>query len=415
MQAEIITIGDEILIGQITDTNSTFLGNQLNKIGLLVYQITTVQDDKTQILKALKEAEQNANIIIITGGLGPTKDDITKQTICEFFNDFLIEDKNVLQNIVEIFSAYKRTTLLDVNKQQALVPSKAKVLINKLGTAPGLWLERNNKVFVCLPGVPYEMKALIKNQVIPELKKKFTFPYITHKTLITYGLGESIVADRIKAWENNLPSFIKLAYLPNFGIVRLRLSAKATDKDRVDSEMLKQVNALLPQIEDIFIGFEDEGPFEVVLGKMLTAKNKTLATAESCTGGNIAKSFTANSGASSFFKGCVVTYATETKIEVLNIPKAIIDQHSVVSKVVAEQMAINTRKIFKTDYAISTTGNAGPKKGDSEAEVGTVWIAIAAKNSVYSEVFNFGNLRERVIQKATQKAFEMLKKEILKK
>ena len=414
MLAEIITIGDEILIGQIVDTNSAFLGKEFNKVGISIYQITSIQDDKAHILKALKEAEENADIIIITGGLGPTKDDITKHTLCEYFNDSLVEDKAVLANVEQIFSKYNRP-LLDVNKQQALVPSKCKVLMNHNGTAPGMWLEKNGKVFVSLPGVPYEMKALISDQVIPELIKQFKFPYIEHKTILTYGLGESALAERIEAWENHLPRFIKLAYLPSLGRVRMRLSGKSFDKTELENEIQNQVNLLLPQIEDVFVGYEEDESIEAVIGKQLTEKGKTVAVAESCTGGRIAKSFTANAGASAYFKGSVVSYATESKVNILKVSAEDIKTHSVVSKVVAETMAKNVRRLFNSDYAISTTGNAGPSKGDSDAEVGTVWIAIATKDNVYSEVFNFGNHREKVIVRATNKAFEMLKKEILKK
>ena len=414
MQAEIITIGDEILIGQIVDTNSAFLGKEFNKIGVSVYQITSVQDDKAHILKALKEAEDNADIIIVTGGLGPTKDDITKHTICEYFNDTLVEDKTVLANVEQIFSKYK-APLLTVNKHQALVPSKAKVLMNHYGTAPGMWLEKNGKVFVSLPGVPFEMKALIKDQVIPQLREKFHFPYIKHKTILTYGLGESALADRIEAWEDALPAYIKLAYLPNLGRVRLRLSAKGMDKNIIESEVEHQVQLLLPQIEDVFVGFEEDKSIEAVIGMQLTAMEKTLAVAESCTGGTITQAITANAGASKYFKGSVVSYATESKIDILNVPEVAIEDHSVVSKEVAEAMAKQVRVLFKSDYGISTTGNAGPSKGDSDAEVGTVWIAIAAKDHIYSEVFNFGNHREKVIMRATNKAFEILQKEILKK
>lgn len=414
MQAEIITIGDEILIGQIVDTNSAFLGKEFNKIGVSVYQITSVQDDKAHILKALKEAEENADIIIITGGLGPTKDDITKHTICEYFNDTLIEDKAVLKNVEHIFSKYN-APLLTVNKHQALVPSKSKVLMNKYGTAPGMWMEKNDKVFVSLPGVPYEMKALIKDEVIPALRAKFKFPYIKHKTLLTYGLGESALADRIEAWEDNLPNFIKLAYLPNLGKVRLRLSAKAMDKHIVETEMEQQIQLLLPQIEDVFVGFEDDLSLEAIIGKQLTDLGKTISIAESCTGGQIAKAITVNAGASKYFKGSVVSYATESKVDILKISEKEIENHSVVSKEVAEAMAKQVRVLFKSDYGISTTGNAGPSKGDSDAEVGTVWIAIASDEGVRAEVFNFGNHREKVIMRATNKAFEMLQKEILKK
>jgi nicotinamide-nucleotide amidase len=414
MQAEIITIGDEILIGQIVDTNSAFLGKELNKVGVSVYQITSVQDDKEHILKALKEAEENADIIIITGGLGPTKDDITKHTICQYFNDTLVEDKSVLANVEQIFFKYNKP-LLKVNKQQALVPSKAKVLMNHYGTAPGMWLEKNGKVFISLPGVPYEMKALILDQAMPELRNKYKFPFIMHKTVLTYGMGESSVAERIEAWEDALPSFIKLAYLPSLGRVRLRLSAKAMDRVMVETEMQKQINLLLPQIQDIFVGFEEDKSIEALIGLQLTEIGKTVSIAESCTGGKIAQAFTANAGASKYFKGSIVTYATDSKIHILEVSKSDIEKYSVVSKEVAEAMAKNVRTLFNSDYAISTTGNAGPSKGDSDADVGTVWIAIATEDKVYAEVFNFGNHREKVIMRATNKAFEMLQKEILKK
>ena len=415
MQAEIITIGDEILIGQIVDTNSAFLAKEFNKIGISIYQITSVQDDKAHILKALEEAEGNADIIIITGGLGPTKDDITKLTLCSYFEDHLVEDKEVLAHIEWLFKTYISTPISDINRHQALVPSKSRVLMNRFGTAPGMWMEKDGKVFVSLPGVPYEMKALIKDEVIPALRDKYNFPYIKHKTLLTYGLGESAIANRIEAWEDNLPDFMKLAYLPNLGKVRLRLSGKSMDKDLLNTEFEKQIQLVLPKIEDIFVGFEEDTSLEAIIGKQLTALHKTIAVAESCTGGQIAKAITTNAGASAYFKGSLVTYATESKVNVLEVSENAIASHSVVSKEVAEEMAVKVRTLFKTDYGISTTGNAGPTKGDSDAEVGTVWIAIAKEGAVYSEVYNFGNHRDKVIMKATNKAFEMLQKEILKK
>ena len=415
MTAEIITIGDEILIGQIVDTNSAFLGKAFNKIGISIYQITSVQDEKAHILKAMQEAEDNADIIIITGGLGPTKDDVTKHTICEYFDDTLVENKDVLAHVEFLFSKYITTPISDLNRQQAMVPSKAKILMNRFGTAPGMWLEKNGKVFVSLPGVPYEMKALISNEVIPALRSKFKFPYIKHKTVLTYGLGESAIANRIETWEDALPDFLKLAYLPSLGRVRLRISGKTNDKSQLEHAIEEQVQLLLPQIADIFVGFEDEGTIEVIVGNLLKQNEKTLAVAESCTGGLIAKSLTANAGASSFFKGSVVTYATESKVNVLKVSEDDIKTYSVVSQQVAEQMAENVRHLYNADYGISTTGNAGPSKGDSDAEVGTVWIAIATKEGTMSQVFNFGNHRDKVIMKATNKAFEMLQKEILKK
>lgn len=415
MQAEIITIGDEILIGQIVDTNSAFISQTLNKIGVSVYQITSVQDDKTHILKSLKEAEENADIIIITGGLGPTKDDITKKTICEYFKDTLVPSEAVLDNIKHIWETYIKKPLAQVNIDQALVPSKAKVLMNKYGSAPGMWMEKNGKVFISLPGVPYEMKVLMDDAVIPKLRETYQFPYIKHTTILTYGLGESSLAERIEAWEDNLPSFIKLAYLPGLGRVRLRLSAKSADKNLVEAEMEAQIKTLLPQIEDIFVGFETDESIEAIIGKQLTALNKTVCTAESCTGGKIAQLFTKHAGASKYFKGSLVSYATEAKIDILHVSEVLINKYSVVSAPVAEAMAKQARELFKTDYAIATTGNAGPDKGDSDAEVGTVFIAIATKDAVYSEKFELGNHRTKVIMKAVNKAFEMLQKEILKK
>lgn len=412
MQAEIITIGDEILIGQVIDTNSAFIAEQLNKIGVSVYQITSVQDDRAHILKSLAEAEENADIIIITGGLGPTKDDITKKTIAEYFDDELVEDLSVRKNIEFLWEHYIKKPLSQVNIDQALVPTNSKVLMNKYGSAPGMWLEKNRKVFVSLPGVPFEMKALIKDEVMPKLREQFQFPYIKHKTVLTNGLGESTLAERIEEWEDNLPQFLKLAYLPSLGRVRLRLSAKHQDKELVETTIQEEINKLLPQIEDIFVGFEDEGLLEEIIGKHLVKLNKTIATAESCTGGKIAESFTANAGASQYFKGSVVSYATEAKINVLKIDEALIKKYSVVSAQVAEAMATSVLQLFNTDYAIATTGNAGPSKGDADAEVGTVFIAIATKDKVYSQEFNFGNHRTKVIKKAVNKAFEMIQKEI---
>ncbi|OIQ30682.1 MAG: damage-inducible protein CinA [Bacteroidetes bacterium MedPE-SWsnd-G2] len=415
MFAEIITIGDEILIGQIVDTNSAFISKALNKIGVSVYQITSVQDDKEHILKSLAEAEENADIIILTGGLGPTKDDITKKTIAEYFDDTLVQSESVLANIKHLWETFVKQPLVQVNIDQALVPSKCQVLMNKVGSAPGMWLEKNGKVFVSLPGVPFEMKALITGCVIPKLQEQFHFPYILHKTLLTYGLGESNLASRIEKWEDNLPAYIKLAYLPSLGRVRLRLTAKGTDKAKIEAEINKQVELLLPQIHDIFTGFEDEGSIEEVLADALVSENLTIATAESCTGGKVAERFTAIPGASRYFKGSVVSYATQSKIDVLKVSQDTIDKFSVVSEEVALEMAENARNLFKSDFAISTTGNAGPTKGDGDAEVGTVCLAIVSKEERKAFTFQFGNHRTKVINKAVNKAYELLLKEILKK
>ncbi|MCL5128853.1 CinA family nicotinamide mononucleotide deamidase-related protein [Algibacter sp. L4_22] len=415
MLAEIITIGDELLIGQVIDTNSAYIGKQLSKIGVSVYQITSIQDDKQHILQAFKDAESRVNIIIITGGLGPTKDDITKKTLAEYFNDTLVRDASVEGNIKDLWQKYVRQTLLQVNLDQALVPSKATVLMNTLGTAPGMWIEKGDKVFVSLPGVPFEMEGLIDGEVVPRIKEKFDCPFILHRTLLIFGLGESTLAARIEDWEDALPPEIKLAYLPSLGNMRLRLSTKGFDKEKVISDVQKQIDQLIPLIKDEFVGFEEEDDsIERIIGKQLTKLGKTVATAESCTGGKIAERFTANSGASAYFKGSVVSYATESKINILGVSKEAIEADSVVSAKVAESMAQHVLKLFNTDYAIATTGNAGPTKGDSDVEVGTVYIAIATKTGVYSEKLMLGNLRLKVINKGANKAFEMLLKEIFK-
>ncbi len=415
MLAEIITIGDELLIGQVIDTNSAFIAQTLNNIGASIYQITSVQDDRAHILQALKDAESRVDIIIITGGLGPTKDDVTKKTIAEYFDDTLVRDDSVTKNIEDIWKKYVRQSLLQVNKDQALVPSKATVLMNDLGTAPGMWLEKGNATFVSLPGVPFEMKKLMVNKVIPKLKEKYKFPFILHKTLLTYGLGESTLAKRIEAWENALPETIKLAYLPNLGSVRLRLSSKGFDEQAVRQGIEAQIENVIPLIEDAFVGFEDEAKsLEAIIADRLTRSGKTLAIAESCTGGDLAEQFTQNAGASAYFNGGVVTYATASKVKVLGVAADLIKAYSVVSSEVVEAMASNVRELFDADYGIATTGNAGPSKGDSDADVGTVFIAIATEKGVVSESFMLGSARKRVIKKAVNKALEMLEKEILK-
>jgi len=412
MKAEIITIGDEILIGQIVDTNSVFIAKELNKIGVSVCQITSIQDEKKHILTALREAENRADIIIITGGLGPTKDDITKHTICEYFNDTLVQNDSVLVHITELFRNSEHKILTKTNVQQALVPSKALVLHNENGTAPGMYFNKGNKVFISLPGVPYEMEALIKDKVIPKLVSAYKTPYIYHKTVITQGVAESILAEQISEWEDNLPAFIKLAYLPNLGIVKLRLSAVGINKKKIEAAVDKEVKVLLNQISDVVIGF-DEGSPEIEIANLLIEKKKTLAIAESCTGGIIASSITQNEGVSAFFKGAVVTYHTSSKSGILDVDKHLIQEHSVVSEAVARAMVISVKNKFNSDYAIATTGNAGPKKGDADAEIGTVFIAIVTPEKVVVDEFNFGKNRFKVIQRAKNKALQLLRKEIL--
>ncbi|HBT09613.1 MULTISPECIES: competence/damage-inducible protein A [Leeuwenhoekiella] len=414
MRAHIITIGDEILIGQIVDTNSAFIAKELDKVGIEVHQISSISDNKQHILQSLAEAQETSELVLITGGLGPTKDDVTKHTFCEYFQDTLVEDPAVLQNIERIFKHHVNRPMLPANRSQALVPSKATVLMNKNGTAPGMWMQSGKTVFVSMPGVPFEMKALMTDEVIPRVQQTFSRPFILHKTLQTYGRGESEIANTIEDWEDNLPSDIKLAYLPALGKVRLRLSTKGPDKALLERRLEEQITSLKALIGDIIVGYDDDELIEKVVGSLLTNNNKTLAVAESCTGGQIAAAITAIPGASSYFKGGMVTYATHSKVELLKIDQAVIDEHSVVSAQVAEAMAAAVKNWYQSDYAISTTGNAGPSKGDSDAEVGTVFIGIATPTGVFSQEFKMGSQRERVISKSVNKAFELLQKEILK-
>lgn len=412
MLAEIITIGDEILIGQIVDTNSAFIAKELDKIGIAVHQITSIEDERNHILNTLKEASNRAEVVIVTGGLGPTKDDVTKACLCEYFDDTLKQDDAVLSHIEALFEKYIDTPISDLNRKQALVPLKATVLSNIYGTAPGMWFEQDDVVYISLPGVPFEMKALMENEVLPRLQQNFKRPFIVHKTVITYGVGESALAETIETWEADLPEFIKLAYLPNLGKVRLRLTARGVDEGVLKSSIEEQVAQLHKIIGEVIVGYEDEDPIEVEIGKMLTKQNLSIATAESCTGGRIANLLATPPGASAYFKGSVVAYASQSKIDVLNISDSLINEHSVVSAEVAQAMAMKAKELFKTDYAIATTGNAGPTKGDSPAEIGTVFIGIATPAKVYVKEYSFGNNREKVIGKTINKALELLREEI---
>ena len=414
MLAEIITIGDEILIGQIVDTNSAFISQQLNKIGVQVHQITSIQDDREHILSTFKDASKRADLVLVTGGLGPTKDDITKQCFCEFFEDTLVEDAVTKKHIQYLFDKYFQKTPTQMNLDQALVPSKATILLNEHGTAPGMWMEKDGVVFVSMPGVHYEMKYLLIEKVFPKVIEHFQRPFIYHKTLLTYGLGESAIAERIEEWEDGLPKHIKLAYLPSMGRVRLRLSSKSNDEVKVKEDVDILMDELVEKLKDIAIGFEEETSVVDRIGSLLIKQGKTLSLAESCTGGAIAEEITQLAGVSSFYRGSIIPYATELKTSILGVDAALIKKHNVVSIPVAEAMAIQSTKIFKSDYAVATTGIAGPTKGDGDAEVGTVCIAIAGPSGVVSEKFLFGKARERVIRKSVNKAFEMLLKEISK-
>ena len=412
MIAEIVSIGDEILIGQIVNTNAVFIAKELNKIGIEVGQITSISDRKEHIESCLDDAQKRAQVIILTGGLGPTKDDLTKHTLCSYFDDVLVKNQVVLDRIEEMFAKYVPTPINDENRKQALLPSKAKVLNNFFGTASGMWFEIDDKVVISLPGVPFEMKALISNEVIPALQKHYTRPFIIHKTLLTYGLGESVIAERIELWENDLPKDIKLAYLPNLGRVRLRLSGKGTDENLLNNRIDAEIQKLYPLIGDIIMGFEEEASIEEQLQAQFIKTNNSLAIAESCTGGKIASRLTQIPGASSYFKGGMVAYATEVKVNLLGVSKGLIDNFSVVSAPVAEAMAVGVRERFGSTIGVSTTGNSGPSKGDSDADLGTVFIAVSSVSGVVSYELHLGKHRERVVEKAVNKVMELLHKEV---
>ena len=413
MKAEIITIGDEILIGQIVDTNSQWIGTELNKIGVSVYQISSIQDDKQHILNALQEAQERVDIVLITGGLGPTKDDITKHTIAAYFNDHLALNESVVNHIKQLFETYN-IPFGESNRLQGMLPTKATYLKNEVGTAPGMWFNENNTVFISMPGVPNEMKHLMRTKVLPKIRKEFNLPFIIHKTIMTYGQGESIIAERIADFEDNLPSFIKLAYLPNYGRVRLRLTAKGDQKELLETTLTNLIQQLYQLLPDIISGVDESGTIEKKVGDLLTERNQTVCTAESLTGGRIAATLVEVPGASAYFKGSLVVYTAALKEELLGISKELIDKYTVVSSEVAIQMAIQARLKLKTDYAIAVTGNAGPTTDHNDKSVGLVYISIASKDEVIAHEFNFGQPREKVLKRTVNKALELFAKEIQK-
>lgn len=414
MRAEIITIGDELLIGQVVDTNSSFIAQELDKIGIEVSRILSISDEPSEIMTALHEGYKRSNLVILTGGLGPTNDDVTKGVLTEFLEDSLVQNEAVVENIQDLFSWYHLKLPLQANLQQAMVPSRAEILMNVHGTAPGLWVVKENVVFVALPGVPFEMKHLLKEEVLPRITGRFQRSYNYHKTLLTYGMGESAIAARLSQWEENLPKGIKLGYLPSLGKVRLRLSSNGPNQEELLERVDEQMDVLQEILSDVAVGLEEEATLPERIGKLMTLKKKFLSTAESCTGGKIAAEITKHAGASSCYKGGIIPYETSLKTKILGVPKEIIDKYNVVSTEVAESMAVNACRLFESDYAIATTGIAGPTKGDGEGEVGDVCIAIATPEGVVSDRFQFGKDRFQVMERSTNKAFEMLWKEISK-
>ncbi|HNW68956.1 MAG TPA: competence/damage-inducible protein A [Bacteroidales bacterium] len=410
MTASIISIGDELLIGQTVNTNASFIASELNNAGIIVKSVYTIADIREDILLTLKQASQQAEFIIITGGLGPTKDDITKNALCEYFHSKLVLHQPSLKNIQELF--YKRgVTVTGVNRDQALIPNNCKPIKNAVGTAPGMWFQKDKKHIISMPGVPFEMKAMLTDEIIPALAKLRISTPIVHKTLLTTGIGESALAELISDWEINLPSTIKLAYLPEPGIVKLRLSCYNAADPKTKRMIDAQVKKLRSLIPDLIFGVEND-TLQSVVGKMLLKKTATLSTAESCTGGLIAHMITSVSGSSKYYKGSVIAYDNAVKTGVLGIDPKLIRKHGAVSEEVVKAMAFGAQKLLKTDYALSTSGIAGPDGGTPEKPVGTVWIALATPKKIIAEKLMLGNDRERNIRRASLAAMNLLRKHL---
>jgi len=410
MTAAVISIGDELLIGQTVNTNASFIAAELNQAGIQVRSILTIADEKNEISHALQQASQQSGIVIITGGLGPTNDDITKNTLCEYFGSTLILHKPSLENIRKLF--YQRGMKINtVNRNQAMVPHNCTVLKNTLGTAPGMWFQKDNIHYFSLPGVPFEMKALMTDGVIPLLAKLNISTPIIHKTILTTGIGESALAELISGWENKLPSHIKLAYLPEPGIVKLRLSCYHAGSVETKKAFDAEVKKLKKLIPDLIFGYEND-TLASVTGKLLQKKQASVATAESCTGGLIAHLITEVPGASAYFKGSVIAYHNDIKTKVLGVNKNLIEKHGAVSEEVVRAMASGVRELMQTDYALAASGIAGPDGGTPEKPVGTVWIACATPEKTLTQILSLGNDRGRNIRRASLAALNILRKQL---
>lgn len=407
MLAEIITVGDEILIGQIVDTNSAWLGSKLNSIGINVHQITSISDSKQHIVEAINAAMERVDIVLMTGGLGPTKDDITKKTIAEMFGMEMVRNNEVYAHVEQMMRS-RGVDFNESNRSQAELPSGCEVVANLNGTAPGMWLEREGKILVSMPGVPFEMKAMVENVLLERLSRHFDLKSVLHKSIITFGVAESVLSERLSEWESALPEYLHLAYLPNPSSVRLRLSAYDLEQEFALSEIDAQVAQLLPILGDSFVGFGDT-TVEATVAQMLLERGETLSVAESCTGGYLASRFTAMSGASAYFNGGVVAYANEVKSSVLGVDMADIERFGAVSEQVAIQMADGVRRLCGSTYALSTTGIAGPDGGSPEKPVGMVWIALSTPEKTVAQRIVFGALRAPNIERSSSHAINMLR------
>jgi nicotinamide-nucleotide amidase len=411
MRAVIITIGDEILIGQTVDTNSAWIGSELSKSGFDVFRITSVHDTREAILYALGEVSGKADIVIITGGLGPTSDDITKPVLCEFFNTQLVINEEVLEMIEEMMSR-RKNPMNENNRMQAYVPESCRILKNARGTAPGMWFEKEGTIFISMPGVPSEMKYIMSEHVLPELNKRFTSNAIVHRNIMTYGTFEAKLAEILSDFEKGLPGNIKLAYLPSSGVIKLRLTGMGGDLIRLNEVISGKVAELYSIIPEFIYG-ENEDPLEKVVGKLLREKKKTVATAESCTGGEIAHLITSIPGSSVYYKGSVIAYANSVKSGILNIPDDIISKHGAVSEEVVSLMADEARRITSTDYCIATSGIAGPDGGSVTKPVGTLWMAVSSAKGTVAVKKVFGTDRETNIKRFSLAALNLLRLQII--
>jgi len=413
VKARIITIGDEILIGQIVDTNSAWLATELHQLGIAIERIVSIADTREAIHDALNAVDDSIALVILTGGLGPTKDDITKAALGDWFNSGWRTDAMVLERVAEHF-AIRGLPMPEVNRGQAEVPDNCEVLFNAHGSAPGMWFEKNGSVFISMPGVPFEMKSIFTDHAIPRIRTRIQKLPIIHRTIMTQGIGESSLMEIIGDWEENLRnSGLKLAYLPSVGSVRLRVSGFGNDEPALQRQIDQEVGNVLPLISKYAFGFDDEA-LESVIGKLLKTQGKTLSTAESCTGGYISHMLTSIPGSSAYFNGGAVTYSNQAKMEVLGVDEASLETYGAVSETVAIQMAEGARRIFHTDFAIATTGIAGPDGGTEEKPVGTVWIGISGPSGSFAQRFRMGDHRERNIRKSAMQGLQMVRKEILK-
>jgi len=411
--AEVITIGDEILYGQITDTNTQWISAELDKIGVKIVRKSSVGDQEQQILQILKEATTRADIIMITGGLGPTKDDITKTTLAKFFNARLVINEEALADVTTFFKSRGRE-MTELNRQQAALPENCTFISNKSGTAPGMWFEDEGRVIVSMPGVPFEMKWLMTNAILPKLQKHFSTPIIYHKMIRTVGIGESFLAEKIEDWENNLPDHIRLAYLPGFGGVRLRLTATGTNLMLLEEQVKEQVDAVLPLIEPFVYGYDDD-ELEKVIGELLLQKNLSLATAESCTGGYVAHMITKVPGSSQYFRGGVIPYSNDLKTDQLGVKPETLQTYGAVSEQTVREMAEGVRERLGASLGIASTGVAGPGGGTDEKPVGTVWIACSDGVHTETRLLKLSQFREVNIQLTATHALNLLRTILTKK